>query len=65
MSYAAIFIPGSGILPAYGNNTRIIKRSWFISHSLVHVYRDARVCIQAVAFLSLRVIFLVISVVLS
>ena len=66
MSYAAIFIPGSGILAAYGNNTQELSNAiglylvvWFMfTMMLMYVY-------VLLLFLSLRVIFLVVAVVLS
>ncbi|KAF8811129.1 hypothetical protein BYT27DRAFT_7277666, partial [Phlegmacium glaucopus] len=37
MSYATILIPGSGIIiAAYSDPTRISKRYWIVSRSLVH-----------------------------
>jgi succinate-acetate transporter protein len=63
MSYAAIFIPGSGILAAYGNNTQELSNAvglylivWFMfTMMLMYVY----------GALSFSVVFLVIVVVLS
>ena len=65
MSYAAIFIPGSGILAAYGNNAQELSNAiglylvvWFMfTVMLMYVY-------VLLPFLSLRAIFLVIAVVL-
>ena len=65
MSYATIFIPGSGILAAYGNNTQELSNAlglylivWFMfTVMLMYVY-------VPFPFLSLCMIFLVITVVL-
>jgi GPR1/FUN34/yaaH family len=66
MSYAAIFIPGSGILAAFGNNTQELANAlglyltvWFMfTVMLMYVYVLLR-------FLFPIVIFLIIAVVLS
>ena len=63
MSYAAIFIPGSGILAAYGNNTQELSNAvgvylvvWFMfTVMLMYVY-------VLLPFLSFRVIPLVFAV---
>ena len=65
MSYAAIFIPGSGILAAYDNNAQELSNAiglylvvWFMfTVMLMYVF-------VLLPFLSLRAIFLVIAVVL-
>ena len=66
MSYATIFIPGSGILAAYGNNKQELSNAvglylvvWFMfTVMLLYVY-------ELMPFLSLHVIFLVFAVVPS
>ena len=51
MSYAAIFIPGFGILAAYANNYQTLVLVWFMfTVMLMYIY-------VPLPFLSLRVVF--------
>lgn len=66
MSYATIFIPGSGILAAYGDNTQELSNAlglyltvWFMfTVMLMYVF-------VLLSFLFLRVIFLVLILILN
>ena len=66
MSYATIFIPGSGILAAYGNNTQELSNAiglyltvWFMfTVMLMYVY-------VLLSFFFLRVVFLVLKLILN
>lgn len=66
MSYATIFIPGSGILAAYGNNTQELSNAiglyltvWFMfTVMLMYVY-------VLLSFFFLRVVFIVLKLILN
>lgn len=66
MSYATIFIPGSGILAAYGNNTQELSNAiglyltvWFMfTVMLMYVY-------VLLSFFFLRVVFFVLKLILN